>query len=174
MFLRWIDPDRARAAYKYEEIRRSLISIFKCRGCAIAAEELADVTIDRVICKTSEIADSYDGDAARYCYRVSRHVYLEYLRKRPIPVSPIPAIAEESSRVDVRFDCLDRCLESLSPASREIITLYYQEAKGSRLDARKHLADEMAIPMNALRVRIHRIRSALSECVKECMKEPNG
>ncbi|HEY7785163.1 MAG TPA: hypothetical protein VIB00_10575, partial [Pyrinomonadaceae bacterium] len=45
--LHWLDPQRDRAGLRYEEIRRSLIKIFACRGCA-EPEDLADETINRV------------------------------------------------------------------------------------------------------------------------------
>lgn len=173
MLLEWLDPDRERAGYRYEEIRRKLMKIFTLRGCP-NAEDLADVTIDRVIRKISEISHSYSGDPALFFYGVAQHVYSEHLKQKSIPASPISDVAEASNRIDVHFECLDRCLEHLSPASRDLITLYYQEEKGrNKVDARKRLAHELGISVNVLRIRIHRIRNALMECMMQCMKEPN-
>src|SRR4051794_16211659 len=80
--LEWLDADRERAGYRYEAIRRRLITIFTCRGCR-EAEALADETINRVTIKLPEIADAYVGDPALYFYGVAQKVHLEYLRKRP-------------------------------------------------------------------------------------------
>ena len=52
--LGWLDPNREVAGQKYEVIRRRLITIFSCRGCA-EAEDLADETINRVASKLSAI-----------------------------------------------------------------------------------------------------------------------
>src|ERR1044072_6747769 len=87
-FLTWLNPNREQAATKYEEVRRKLIKIFACRGCA-EAEDLADETINRVIRKMQELIDSYVGDPALYFYGVARNVHLEYVRKSP-PALPLP------------------------------------------------------------------------------------
>ena len=55
--LAWLDPDRDRAAHKYETVRTRLIKIFSCRGCGVA-DDLADETINRVTAKLSEIVYS--------------------------------------------------------------------------------------------------------------------
>jgi hypothetical protein len=59
--LSWLDADRERAALRYEQIRSRLIRIFICRGSPVA-EELADRTIDRVMRKIAEIAETFSGD----------------------------------------------------------------------------------------------------------------
>jgi hypothetical protein len=88
-FLVWLSPDRDQAALKYEQIRRGLIAIFEARGCA-EAEELADVTIDRVVKRLREMADIYDGDPAPYFYAVAHCVQLEYEYAKKNP--PVPAL----------------------------------------------------------------------------------
>ena len=51
--LAWLNPNRALAGEKYEEIRRRLIKIFTCRGCT-CPEVLADETINRVARKVKK------------------------------------------------------------------------------------------------------------------------
>ncbi|HUA58481.1 MAG TPA: hypothetical protein VML19_06995 [Verrucomicrobiae bacterium] len=41
-----------------------------------------------------------------------------------------------------------------------------------KIDARKRLADALGIPLNILRTRICRIRSALETCVSACLGGP--
>jgi hypothetical protein len=42
--LKWLAPDADRAGEKYEQIRRGLIKIFRCRGSS-TSEELAKLLI---------------------------------------------------------------------------------------------------------------------------------
>lgn len=48
VFLGYLHPDREQAGERYEQIRRILVTLFKCNGCPSAADAV-DETIDRVI-----------------------------------------------------------------------------------------------------------------------------
>ncbi|MEW6737450.1 MAG: hypothetical protein AB1489_39580, partial [Acidobacteriota bacterium] len=164
--LAWLDPDRERAGKRYEEIRTKLIKIFVCRGCAYP-EELADETIDRVIRKIPEVADSYIGDPALYFYNVARLVHLESLRKKTIV--PPPTVVNED--IELEYQCLQNCIEHLSSENRELIIQYYQEEKQAKIDNRKKLAEKLGIALNALRIRATRIRTSLEQCITDCLRE---
>lgn len=163
--LGWLDPDRERAAKRYEEIRRRLIRFFTGRKCA-AAEDLADETMNRVARKVQE-GLVYVGDTAPYFYAVAHKVYLEHVKKKPhVPPPPPPRNAEEAER---EHSCLDLCLERLQPRSRELIREFYQEEKGTKIEHRKRLAERLGLSMNALRIQAYRIRQVLLECVRQCL-----
>jgi hypothetical protein len=51
-----------------------------------------------------------------------------------------------------------------------LILLYYQREKQAKIDFRKELADQHGIGMNAFRVRIHRIRTEVEQCILECLE----
>jgi DNA-directed RNA polymerase specialized sigma24 family protein len=166
--LNWLAPSREQAGKKYEEIRRRLITIFTCRGCR-EAEELADETINRVTRRVPDIAGTYTGDQALYFYGVAHKVHLEYLRKKPAPPPPPPI--EKSEEEEDRYDCLERCMMSLTPENRELLLNYYQEEKRAKIDARKKFAERLNMPLNALRIRVFRIRETLRACVLECLEK---
>ena len=164
----WLNPDREAAGTKYEEIRRRLIKIFTCRGC-LTPQDLADDTINRVAKRVSEIAPSYVGDPALYFLGVAHNVCLEYFRKKPEPEPPPPDDpSEQKEKVD---ECLEECMQRLTPKTRELILDYYREEKHSKIDHRKELAQQLGIAMNALRIQAHRIRAKLQECVFDCLKQ---
>jgi len=166
--LAWLDPDRDRAARKYEQIRQRLIRLFTCRGRP-DAEELADETINRVTHKASQIAGEYVGDPSLYFYGVAQKVFLESLRNRP-PRSPVPPPApERSEEAEREYECLERCMQELSPASRELVLEYYRDDGRAKINHRKELAGRLGIAQNALRIRVHRIRATLQECVRRCL-----
>ena len=166
-FLAWLDPDRERAGKKYESIRRRLIEIFTCRGCR-DAEDLADETINRVALKAQEIAPGYVGDPALYFYGVAQKVHLESLRRKP-RVPPPPPVNEPND-VEFEYECLERCMEQLASSQRELVLQYYREDKRAKIDSRKELAAHLGIELNALRIRAHRLRATLRECVEKCIE----
>lgn len=169
MLLDWLDPSRERAGRRYEEIRRRLVQFFVCRGCA-EPEQLADQTIDRVARKVPQIADDYSGDPALYFYGVARKVHLEYMRKqRAAPVAP-PRREPDTEVAEEEYGCLERCMERLTPDSRSLVLKYYQDERQLKIDHRRELARQFGIGMNALRLRVFRIRAALQQCVLDCLK----
>jgi DNA-directed RNA polymerase specialized sigma24 family protein len=164
--LAWLDEDRERAGEKYESIRQKLVKIFTARGC-MAAEELADETIDRVARRVPEIAAAYKGERALYFYGVAQKVHLEYLKRKPPP--PLPPPAAEAQETEEEYECLEECIEALGPSARELILRYYTEDRQAKIDERRRLAEELGIGLNALRIRAHRIRASLEQCVTQCL-----
>lgn len=166
--LAWLDADREQAGEKYERIRRRLIRIFTCRGCP-DAEELADETITRAALKAPEVAKDYVGDPALYFYGVAQKVFLETLRKRPpAPAAPPPP---DSAEVEREYACLERCMEGLPRENRELVLEYYRDEGRAKIERRKRLAGRLGIAQNALRIRAHRIRATLQQCVFACLEE---
>ena len=172
--LAWLDPDRERAGEKYEEIRRKLTKILVWRQC-YDAEELADETINRVSHRAQDIAIGYVGDPATYFCGVMKNVYLEWLKDKgriveiidsmPLP-SPDPN--EDEDRI---YEYLERCRQELEAEDSELILKYYQQEKRAKIDQRKGLADRLGITLNTLRMRVHRIKAMLQQCVGECLKQ---
>jgi DNA-directed RNA polymerase specialized sigma24 family protein len=173
--LDWLDQDRDRAGQRYEQVRSRLIKIFGCRGCTVA-EELADETINRVAGKVPQIAGSYVGDPALYFYAVAEKIYLEYLRRTPAHLTPLPAdLAQKKAPPDETepgYRCLEQCMERLSAQNRELILFYYghHDDPQSKISSRKELSERMGIGTNALWIRAHRIRESLKKCVGECLQ----
>ena len=165
--LDWLDPDREQAGIKYEQIRSRLIKIFTGRGC-IDPEELADETINRVTSKLNEIQREFTGDRARYFFGVANKVYLEFLRRKtPQPQSQ----PTDSGRAELEYSCLERCIERLSEEDRALLLKDYGAKGQTQADRRKALADELGISLNALRIRVYRIRIALKECIEKCIQD---
>jgi len=166
--LAWLDSDRDAAGKKYEDIRRRLIKIFACRGCS-ESEDMADESINRVIIRLKDIVETFTGDPALYFYGVANKVHQEYLRRRPIPVPLV--VIDESEDLEREHACLEKCIESLTPDNRQLVIQYYQEEKRAKIEHRKQLADQLGIALNALRIRAHRIRTTLQQCVQTCLQE---
>jgi DNA-directed RNA polymerase specialized sigma24 family protein len=169
-----LDDDRERAGKAYEEARRKLVKFFEWNGSG-SPEEHADETINRVARKVNEGEEirnvrSYFGGVARLLL-LEIYKEREYERGAIESLPPPSRITEEDDHGEPRRECFERCLESLPRESRELIVEYYREEKGAKIELRKGLAARLDIPLNALRIRAHRIRARLEECVHECLEQ---
>jgi DNA-directed RNA polymerase specialized sigma24 family protein len=146
------------------------MKFFEWRGCNFP-EDLADETLNR-LAMSLEAGERIDHFEA-YCVGIARHVFLESLRalRREETLNTLPSSSPApSDESDRRWECLERCVRQLPPDSFQLMVQYCRENEGSRIKARRDLAAQLGIPMNALRIRAHRIRAGLESCVQECMK----
>ena len=173
--LAYLDPDRDKAGMKYEMIRGKLIKLFECRGCSLP-EDLVDETINRVARKIDQGAEIWVERPLSYFYGVARNVLMDYQRnlRRAVPLdaldesryplqSPFDAQMRQADdqRLERMLETLENCLKDLPDQCRELLLRYYQDRSESTLESRRQLADTLGIPANALRIRVHRIRTKL-------------
>lgn len=170
--LRWLDSDVERAGEKYEAIRRRLIQYFVLRQC-LDPEALADETIDRVAKRTLEIADSFQGEPGQFFYAVAKRLLIEP-RPRPIWIlrdqDLLDRNVEKEENREQLYECLDKCMLTLTADKRELLMAYYEKSKRAKIDARRQLATQLGVSPAALRVRLFRITTNLRECIENCMK----
>jgi RNA polymerase sigma factor (sigma-70 family) len=170
--LAWLDPDRERAGEKYEIIREQLIKIFTWNR-ASDPDELADETITRVAQRVADIRESYLGDPSRYFYGVARNLLREDLRRlsrrqpQPEPEEIVSEVTDDSR--ERLYECLDKCLNELSPANRELLLKYYEASKREKVTTRQTLASQFGLQPSTLRMRVFRIRTTLEKCLENCM-----
>ena len=167
--LGWLDSDSERAGEKYESIRSRLIKIFYARGCHLA-EELADETIDRVAGKIDDLVKSYKGDPALYFYGVAKKIFLEFSRQSQ--PKELPAILTQKETddqySDVYYDCLEKCLQTLSAEQREFIFDYYNGDKQEKINRRREMMRTMKVTSEVLYIRAFRLRKQLQKCILSC------
>ena len=164
--LRWLGGSSEESGRAYETIRRRLIALFACRGCA-NAEDLADEVINRVTAKIQQEGFVFEGEPVRYFYGVAKMVHLESLRRRPVPQEPV---RDDPAEVELQHQCLESCVEELTPRSRQLVVGYYSQEDKGRFATRTELASRLGIPMATLRVQAHRIRSLLRGCMSQCLE----
>ena len=166
-------PDRDEAGAQYEIIRRKLVRFFEWRAID-SPTDYADETINRV---ARRIAEGQIVDNLRsYFYGVARLVCME-AKKHPnlaeVPIDDAPPILEtkrlEDPEAEARIQCFDHCLDSLPSKNRNLIVNYYREERHAKIQLREELAHSLQIPLNALRIRAHRIRVSLEQCITQCM-----
>ena len=165
--LNWLDSDREKAGEKYENIRLRLIELFALRGFA-DAEQLADETFRRVSLKITQTIESYVGDPVAYFYGVARNLMYAKAKNEPVIATP-PEVAERDPEKQQR--CMEKCLDTLSEPDRDLIRRYYFLEGQKRLLSRTELALSLGVSLNALRLRVHRLRKTLQACVKTCLED---
>ena len=166
--------DRDEAAAQYEVMRRKLVRFFEWRAVE-SADEHADETINRVARRIDE--GQTIENLKSYFYGVARMVFMEALKNRdrlPVCLDDAPQsftqAVTEMAEPNVRLICLDNCLDSLTADNRNLIVAYYQEERRAKIELRQELADTLHIPLNALRIRTHRIRISLEKCITTCLQ----
>ena len=170
-------PDPEEAARLYESMRIKLSRYFEWHS-SISAEKDVDEAFDRVARRISE--GEKISNLSAYFSSVARLVFMESLRERERieTLETTPEIAAEpppdDDQKEARLRCLDECLDRLPVESRKLILAYYREERRAKINRRKQIADALDIPLNALRIRAHRIRINLEECVSNCLERLSG
>jgi DNA-directed RNA polymerase specialized sigma24 family protein len=168
--LRWLDPDRDKAANRYLIIQLRLIRIYAAKGCC-DPEDLADETFNVAALKVDWLLENYIGDPALYLYAIARNIFREQ-KPKPPPPPPTPPDTDESER---RSTCLDRCLVQLTTPEERCLLRKYHEGEGQeRIRARKELADKSGLTINALRIKVHHIQARLRPCMNDCLRLLGG
>ncbi len=164
-----LDSDPKEAVEKFQALRRRLVKLFEVRGARFP-EDLADETISRVALKLSQGVDIEAEDPFRYFCGVAFMVFKEVARERGRELSAMEDLryhpAQEEAETDRRLPLLQGCLEDLTEGNRELILGYHQGEKRARIEKRRQMAELMDLSATALRLRAHRIRLDLENCVE--------
>jgi hypothetical protein len=176
-----LDPDRNRAADKYELLRRKLVKVFECRRCA-APHDLADRALEVL---ERRLATDVVHDIGAFAHGVALKLCIESGR-RSSRVASIQQWHEDSAALAVDSDpegrivgaltaarhlqCLQPCLTKLAAADRELIIEYYRGDGPARIERRRAFAEREGLAITALRNRANAIRDRLRACVNRCLK----
>lgn len=178
ILLGWFSKDREQAGAEYNKIREGLIRFFRFKGCS-DSQTLADETINRVAEKIRTLDESKNVKKISIFYGFASNIFHEYLRAKKRQTEKLDKISEtqkmfseiEENDSAERIGCLNKCLNELSAEEKAIFIEYYAPEKEKKSDARKKIAGRMNCEMNALHVRVFRLRSALAKCIGKCMKK---
>lgn len=165
--LTWLDDDRDVAGRKYETIRSGLVKIFVSKGFN-DAEDLADITINRVMVRLPDIRANYKGQPAYYFLGVAKNVIRERRRRREIAGGMIDGPIQSPPQPDPEHDCLGHCLDRLPVNKRDLILSYYLYEGHDKIEHHKKMAGRLKITEGAVRSRAFQIRVRLENCMRQC------
>jgi RNA polymerase sigma factor (sigma-70 family) len=178
--LAWLNPDRELASSIYLNLRHSLIRIFAWNRCA-DPEGMTDDTFDRVARQVHTLRETYEGNPKLFFYGVANNLIKEYRKKVKtyVPIEAIelagdpPQELEEETSERLRM-CLSKCLRRLPKEKRELILTYYAKEKQAKIVQRAAMAQQLGLSIEALRVRMLRLRGSLEKCIELCLDEFRG
>ncbi|HEV7681757.1 MAG TPA: hypothetical protein VGO68_06520 [Pyrinomonadaceae bacterium] len=161
------------AARSYELARSKLIRYFDRRAVA-SPEHLADEVLDRAMRRIDE--GKQISNLMAYLYKIASNIVFETLKEEEKRRQAVNALPSTSSSIkddedNPRQNCFDKCLERLLEKERSLILDYYQEVGRVKIEHHKKMAARLGIPLNALRIRAHRIRVRLEACIRTCLEQ---
>ena len=131
------DPNRERAAEKYEDTRRMLTRVFSWEG-TLFPDELVDEVFNRVAKKLAE--GEVIGNLGGYCYRTAINLRFEDSKKprrEELPPDPPDKRKSETEVIEQLAQCQDDCLSKLPTENRAFILEYYQDNGRERINRRQ-------------------------------------
>lgn len=172
-FCEFLSPDIEEAGRRYARLHEKLVGFFTLKGISDPASA-ADETIDRVTIKV--MAGTPIPDADRYCMGIARNIAKEKYRSASRESSAFLNFVENFSdpadeQVERIYHILKPCFEQLAVEDQQLLLAYCQAVQGrARAEQRRQLAETMMTTVLALRMRVTRLRSRLTDCVRKRSK----
>lgn len=159
-FLCALGPEASLAASRYEQLRHRLIALYRWRGVP-CPEDLADEAFDRVARRLAR-GSIAEAEVGACLYAAARRIAGQASRRRrreePVDPTAVPEVPAMSD-ADDPLARLCECLDELPRTERQTLLDYEAGPRTERVRRRKALAAQLGIPINALRVRVHRLRA---------------
>ncbi|MEN3334689.1 MAG: hypothetical protein V7641_4054 [Blastocatellia bacterium] len=169
-FWELLAPDTEEAGRRYTCLHNKLTSFFSMKGIG-DPESAADETIDRAVLKIG--AGAVVPDVNKYCLGIARNLVKERYRFMQRENSVLQKFIRELSNSSIEqveriYSILKPCFEQLAVEEQQLLQVYCQEIQGrARAQHRRELAETMKVTVLALRIRVTRLRSSLTECVEK-------
>ena len=167
-----LEPATPSADAGFRICRLKLVKFFAWRRAADPSN-LADETIVRLLRRVAQGHVIASAKPYNYVYGIADKVFKEQCRTRKKDDLIATALAEyrvpQVLTSGVPDDCQQSCLKRLSANHRELLERYYIDHENREVIAAEH---EMSI--NALRLKIYRIKQVFLRCCEECRKNPAG
>jgi DNA-directed RNA polymerase specialized sigma24 family protein len=169
-----LSSDIEEAGRRYTRLHQRLVGFFSLKGVSDPVNA-ADETIDRAALKISRGTPVPDVD--KYCLGIARNITKERFRRTQRENLVFTKFIEDlnnSSAEDVeRINrILKPCFEQLTVEDQNLLLAYCQVIRGrARAEHRRQLAETMMTTVLALRMRVTRLRTNLTECVKNRLNE---
>lgn len=169
-FLSFLSPDPDEAGRSYNRLQEKLVGFFILRGVSDPDGAAAE-TLDRAAVKIAQGAPVPDIKA--YCLGIARNIVKERARKdfrESVAHREFVADLANDSEAQVEriYHLLLPCFDRLSADERALLTAYCAVIRGrERAEHRRKLAERMNTTLLGLRMRVTRLRTGLSDCVKQ-------
>jgi hypothetical protein len=169
-FMEALSPDAEEAARIYIRLHNKLVGFFNLKGVSDPVSA-ADETIDRAALKVT--TGTPVPDVGKYCLGIARNICKERYRGAVQESSAflnfIENLPDACDEYVERINAvLKPCFERLAVEEQQLLMAYCQVAHGrARAEHRRQLAETMKTTVLALRMRVTRLRTILTDCVKK-------
>lgn len=168
------DPDEANR--RYLSLHRKLEGYFRLRGMIDPVND-ADDTIDRAARKIANGVSVPGVD--KFCIGIARNIVRERFRQKKHEDDAFIQFTEDSQNnnnneemIEEITNIMRRCFDRLPHDDRDVLQSYCKVPGGiSRPEHRRQLAEKLQSTIEALRIRVTRLRRRLDECVKRLRKK---
>jgi DNA-directed RNA polymerase specialized sigma24 family protein len=168
--LAWFAPDRDAAAKMYLAAHKNLTRFFQFNYCN-RPEDLTDEVMNRVSKKVPPLREGLDHIAVLRGF--ARHVLKEYRRSPDWHAEDLsgedPAPVVTASGIDdaeIRSRNLQTCLAGLPERDGQLLVEYYKYEPSAKIAHRQAMAKAQQMTLNALRLKVSRLKSIVEKCVK--------
>lgn len=155
-----------------ELMRRYESKLTRYGATYLSSPETVTDLVQDVFIKTYQNMQSFDRTQrfSPWIYRIAHNVFVNELRQRQRRAVTLPGMdtffsnimapekADDMAESSLIRTMLDRGLELLPPAQREVLVLYYLEELSY-----KEISDILAVPVNTVGVRLTRAKQALKK-----------
>jgi len=170
-FLESLSPNKDEAERLYIRLReKKLVGFFSMKGISDPEEAAAEV-LDRAALRISSGANV--PDVEKYCLGIARNVAKEWWRSEQKEKSGFllftQSLTDNSSEEIERIQrLLKPCFEELGEEDQKLLLAYCKYLRGQpRAEHRRRLAEAMKTTLLALRLRVTRLRTRLTDCVRK-------
>lgn len=164
-----LEPDVQFVGRRFDRCRLKLFRFFVWRRCE-DPDSLADETISRLLVKVKAGHEISAENPYSYVYAIANNVFKEYLRarKKVLGQIDIEAFREVAPPV-LAADCKKECLAELSEENLELLEHYYLDD-----DDPNDIALEKGLTLNALRLKVFRLKLGLRRCWENCLNRSDA
>ena len=156
--------DSETAGREYERLRTGLSNYFRLKGLS-RCFDLADLTLDRV---ANALAAKEVLDLDAFCFGVARLICMEQYRaeNREQMANERFASSAGQHHDEDKYELMRECLQTLAADDQELLREYYTDlSPRARSANREKLAQQAGMSIDHLRLRIHRLRRKLENCL---------
>lgn len=168
-FLRLLDPDPQCAALKFRRLFAHLSRWLEWKGCGDPEAAAAEAVL-RAVRQLDRFSGKSEGDLRALLFGIAANVALEFGRRRgreqqlaPTDWATRSAGVSEENRVIARLT-IEKIRECIGDNDWQVIHAYATE------DDRAQLRQQLGVTPEALRIKIHRIRRKIRECLNSAKK----
>jgi DNA-directed RNA polymerase specialized sigma24 family protein len=167
-FFGLLEPGAPSVEASFRLCRLKLVKFFAWRRVTDPSN-LADETIVRLLRRVAKGQVISSPKPYNYVYGIADKVFREHCRDRK--KDELVSTATAGYRIPHFFssespnECQQSCLKQLTANSRELLERYYLDHEN-----REAIAGEHKMSINALRLKIYRIKQAFLRCCEECRK----